>query len=133
MTSADKPARILDRRRSRAGSNRSGRRDELFVVLSAALRNEEVIVAAAQTLWIVTTDAGTGFVYSAAARLGVEKLTDRLKNMVRLVTKHAISKSYFGEPLLGPFLLQPEMTCQPPNVRACHFNSIVAATIGRAL
>src|SRR6185436_6014140 len=111
----------------------SPRRDKLFVVLSATFRNEEVIVAAAQALRIAAADAGPGFVYSAAARLGVEKLTDRLEDVVRLMAKHSISIGYFGESLLGPFVRQPEMSRQPSNVRAGYFNSIVAATIGWAL
>jgi len=102
-------------------------------LLSAALRHEEVIIAAAQTLRVVAANAGPGVVYSAPAAVGIEKLTDRFEDMVLLVSQHAISKGNFGESLLSLLVSQPEILSEPLDVPSRNFNAFVAATIRRTL
>jgi len=101
--------------------------------LSATFRCEEVVVSAAQALWINAADAGPRIINRALTGFGIEKLAHRLEDMVLLMAKDAIAVRDLCEAFLGLLIAEVEMSGQPLNISPPDCDPIVAAAICRTL
>src|SRR6185369_10954528 len=91
-------------------------RDEVFVILLAALPLQKLVIAASRPVGIFVADAGTRLVDRTTARLLVEEHADRAVDLVFLMTEHLLLLHDLGEPLFRRLDVDPEVLRQPREV-----------------
>lgn len=66
--------------------------NELGIILPTSFGRQEIVVAAAKTIGILSANRRARFINRASARFGIEKLADLLEDVILLMAKHAAAK-----------------------------------------
>lgn len=117
------------------------RRNEGLVALLFTFKLQKLIVATGISIRKLSADRGSSLIDGAAARFEIEKATDRLVDVVLLVSKNPLVNRFFlvfkpvlpRKPLRCLLLRDLKVCCETAQIRITYDDARITAAVGGTL